>query len=198
MDPSKLSRKLSILTPYHTPDYPSQCQTHPPVPDLAQSDELWEVESVLDSKLKRDKLWYLVEYKDRPRSEQQWVPRFELLCDAPNAITSFHQKHPAAPQPLFIRLPPAHARSFQYRAPFRPIKNLTQPVNIPPQLYNWENGTYERVEAHQLRGRDSWGGVNVMVQDHKTIIAPSFPFIDIHRRLSILATRLSTILPPCP
>ncbi|MBW0472090.1 hypothetical protein O181_011805 [Austropuccinia psidii MF-1] len=53
---------VSLLEPIKQSSIPNQNQ-FPPSPALVEDQEEWEVTQVLDSKLKRGKLWYLLECK---------------------------------------------------------------------------------------------------------------------------------------
>ncbi|MBW0509738.1 hypothetical protein O181_049453 [Austropuccinia psidii MF-1] len=53
---------ISLLEPVKTSTIPNQNQ-QPPPPIIIEEEEEWEVSQKLDSKLKRGKLWYLVEWK---------------------------------------------------------------------------------------------------------------------------------------
>ncbi|MBW0554420.1 hypothetical protein O181_094135 [Austropuccinia psidii MF-1] len=51
---------ISLLEPVKTSKIPNRHQKSPP-PMIIEEEEEWEVSQILDSKLKREKLWYLVE-----------------------------------------------------------------------------------------------------------------------------------------
>ncbi|MBW0484265.1 hypothetical protein O181_023980 [Austropuccinia psidii MF-1] len=51
---------ISLLEPVKTSTIPHWHQETPP-PIIIEEEEEWEVSQILDSKLKRGKLWYLVE-----------------------------------------------------------------------------------------------------------------------------------------
>ncbi|MBW0493695.1 hypothetical protein O181_033410 [Austropuccinia psidii MF-1] len=53
---------ISLLEPVKTSTIPNQHQ-EPPPQIIIEEEEEWEVSQILDSKLKRGKLWYLVEWK---------------------------------------------------------------------------------------------------------------------------------------
>ncbi|MBW0590186.1 hypothetical protein O181_129901 [Austropuccinia psidii MF-1] len=53
---------ISLLEPVKTSTIPNRHQ-EPPPPIIIEEEEEWEVSQILDSKLKRRKLWYLVEWK---------------------------------------------------------------------------------------------------------------------------------------
>ncbi|MBW0547328.1 hypothetical protein O181_087043, partial [Austropuccinia psidii MF-1] len=53
---------IFLLEPVKTSKIPNWQQEAPP-PIIIEEEEEWEVSQILDSKLKRGKLWYLVEWK---------------------------------------------------------------------------------------------------------------------------------------
>ncbi|MBW0483033.1 hypothetical protein O181_022748 [Austropuccinia psidii MF-1] len=53
---------ISLLKPVRTSTIPNRHQ-EPPPPIIIKEEEEWEVSQILDSNLKRRKLWYLVEWK---------------------------------------------------------------------------------------------------------------------------------------
>ncbi|MBW0479987.1 hypothetical protein O181_019702 [Austropuccinia psidii MF-1] len=53
---------ISLLEPVKTPTIPNWHQ-EPPHPIIIEEEEEWEVSQILDSKIKREELWYLVEWK---------------------------------------------------------------------------------------------------------------------------------------
>ena len=128
-----------VLSRYHPPAFPSQSHPPPPPPDLIGGHEEQEIEEILDSRLRRDHLEYLVHWKGFPREEREWKRDTEL-SHAKDVIADFHRAHPAKPRPM----PTMRLR-------FQPLDNLTHPDHIPGRLFNWENGTFERDEACKRR-----------------------------------------------
>ncbi|MBW0522557.1 hypothetical protein O181_062272 [Austropuccinia psidii MF-1] len=63
-------------------------------------EEEWEVSQVLHSKLKRGKLWYLVEWKGFSKYSERstWEPT-ENLKNCPALIKYFHSLYPDKPGP---------------------------------------------------------------------------------------------------
>jgi len=53
----------------------------------------YEVEAVLDSRIRKSKLGYLVEWKGYGPKERTWEPA-ENLENAKEAIAAFHFRHP--------------------------------------------------------------------------------------------------------
>ncbi|EGO03080.1 hypothetical protein SERLA73DRAFT_24846, partial [Serpula lacrymans var. lacrymans S7.3] len=66
------------LTPYREAQFPSQQKPKPIPPVIVDGQEEYEVEEVLDSRLKRGKLEYLVHWKNYPKEERTWEPKQHL------------------------------------------------------------------------------------------------------------------------
>jgi len=102
----------------------------------------------VDSRLRRGRLEYLVQWKGFPHEEREWKTTAEL-SHAKEAIADFHHLHPASPRPMpTIKL---H---------FRHLENFTVPNPLPHHLFNWENGTFERNKSHQDDNyeKEEWSG----------------------------------------
>ena len=98
------------------------------------------VEEIVDSRLRWGHLEYLVQWKGFPREEREWKTSAEL-CHAKEAVADFYRLHPAAPRP-FIKLC------------LRRLENLTTPTSILRHLFDWENGTFDRVERQYDKDGD--------------------------------------------
>ncbi|MBW0491992.1 hypothetical protein O181_031707 [Austropuccinia psidii MF-1] len=81
---------VSLLEPVKQSAIPNQHQ-FPPPPVLVEEQEEWEVAQVLDFKLKRGKLWYLVESKlfNEDPERTSWEPASNLT-NSPDLIKDFH------------------------------------------------------------------------------------------------------------
>ncbi|MBW0473097.1 hypothetical protein O181_012812 [Austropuccinia psidii MF-1] len=81
---------ISLLEPVKTSTIPNRHQ-EPPPPIIIEEEEEWEVSRILNSKLKRGKLWYLVEWKgfsqDPERSTREPT---ENLKNCPELVKYFH------------------------------------------------------------------------------------------------------------
>jgi transposase InsO family protein len=124
-----------VLSPFKPAEYPSQRKPPPPPSVSVDGYEEQEVEEILDSRLRRDQLEYLVHWKGYPREEQEWLKAAELQ-NAPQSIAEFHRKHPAAPRPMPVM-----------RLRFQALQNFTILNHVPRRLFNWEDGTYERNQS---------------------------------------------------
>ena len=67
----------------------------PPPPVIVDGDEEFEVESVLDTKLERGKLKYLVHWKGYSTADNSWEEAANLE-HSPDVIAAFYQMHPDA------------------------------------------------------------------------------------------------------
>ena len=88
---------VSLLEVYHASALPGRQPTRPPPIELVSGDE-YEVEEILDSKLFRRKLYYLVLWKGYPLSEATWEPPHHLM-NAAEAVRDFHLRYPSKPMP---------------------------------------------------------------------------------------------------
>jgi RNase H-like domain found in reverse transcriptase/Reverse transcriptase (RNA-dependent DNA polymerase)/Integrase zinc binding domain/Chromo (CHRromatin Organisation MOdifier) domain len=120
---------------YHPPETSVQQTLPPPPPLLVHGTTQYEVETVLDSRMRRGKLQYLVKWVGYPREENSWEPE-ENLSDASERVSEFHKTHPNAPQRL---------RSIFTQLKFRPYENYTE--RNPGVLFDWTTG--------KLQGRET-------------------------------------------
>ncbi|MBW0539519.1 hypothetical protein O181_079234, partial [Austropuccinia psidii MF-1] len=90
---------ISLLEPVKTSTIPNRHQ-EPPPPIIIEEEEEWEVSQILDSKLKRRKLWYLVEWKGFSQDSERstWEPA-ENLKNCPELVKDFHSLYPEKPGP---------------------------------------------------------------------------------------------------
>jgi len=68
----------------------------PPTPEIVEDEEHYEVEKILDSRLYRGKLQYLVKWKGFGYEENSWANENDVF--APRLVRDFHQTNPAAPR----------------------------------------------------------------------------------------------------
>ena len=71
----------------------------PPKPVVIDNEEEYEVDKVLDSRIYRRKLQYLVQWKGYRAGENSWEPAANLT-HAKARVRDFHHQHPEAPQAL--------------------------------------------------------------------------------------------------
>ena len=119
----------TCVLPYHPPAFPSQKKLSPPPLIVIDEEEEWEVEEVLDSRVKRGNLKYLVHWKGYTKEDDSWELS-DNLKNSKKVVSDFHKTHPAAPRPL-------DARNVLN---FIPIENYTEiPKGEQNVLYNWED-----------------------------------------------------------
>ncbi|MBW0501179.1 hypothetical protein O181_040894 [Austropuccinia psidii MF-1] len=84
--------------------YPNFNQLPPP-PVLVEEQKEWEVAQVLDSKLRRGKLWYLVEWKGFSEDPERtsWEPASNIN-NSPELVKDFHSLYPGKPGPNTSRV----------------------------------------------------------------------------------------------
>jgi hypothetical protein len=103
---------VSLLEPYHANILPGREQPEPP-PEEIEGEEEWEVKEVLDSKIVRGRLRYLVDWEGYSEDQRSWEPA-EFLKHALKAITAFHRRHPN--RPSLTDLPKCRHRSSGVRS----------------------------------------------------------------------------------
>ncbi|MBW0540133.1 hypothetical protein O181_079848 [Austropuccinia psidii MF-1] len=94
---------ISLLEPVKTFKIPNRHQEPPPTITIEEEEE-WEVSQVLDSKVKRRKLWYLVERKGFSQDSERftWQPA-ENLKNFPDLVKDFHPLYSDQPGPNFSK-----------------------------------------------------------------------------------------------
>jgi len=88
---------VSLLEPVRPNDIPGRVQDPPP-PVVVDDHEEFEVEEILDSRVRRGKLQYFVHWKDWPPSSRTWEPHANL-ANSPELLDEFHRKYPSKPNP---------------------------------------------------------------------------------------------------
>jgi len=94
---------VSQLEPYHINEIPERVQDCPPEPifiPTESSQPLFVVRNILDSRVYRSQLQYLVDWKGYPPSERSWEPARGLADNSPllrKAIQKFHDNYPDKP-----------------------------------------------------------------------------------------------------
>ena len=94
---------VSLLTPHRANTLPGRV-VPPPPPIVVEGQEEYEVQEILDSKIVRGKLRYLVDWVGYSPEDRQWEP-VENLTNAGDAIARFHAQYPLRPSPVDIPRP---------------------------------------------------------------------------------------------
>jgi len=87
---------VSLLELYETMDIQGRRQIPPPPIEVDNNDE-FEVEEILDSRRRRNKLEYLIHWRGYDISERTWEPS-RNLANAFGKVKAFHQRHPSQPR----------------------------------------------------------------------------------------------------
>jgi hypothetical protein len=84
------------LTPAPADPIPGRHPKPPPPPELVDGEEEYEVEEILDSKMFRGWLRFLIKWKGYGREHNSW--EYAMEVHARKQVADFYQKHPAAPR----------------------------------------------------------------------------------------------------
>jgi len=100
---------ISLLDPYKPLTIPNRTQD--PLPPVVVNDELeWEVEEILDSRLRRRYLFYKVRWKNYPLSDNSWQPASDLT-NSPDLVNKFHSRYLDKPGSASRSRPHSHSHS---------------------------------------------------------------------------------------
>jgi len=83
---------VSLLEPHRENPFPSRIQLPPPHIELEDEVER-KVEEILDSRIQRGKIQYLVHWLGYGPHERTWEPP-DHLSNAADAVAEFHQRYP--------------------------------------------------------------------------------------------------------
>ena len=117
---------VSRVRPYLSPRIKGQAPT-PAAPVEIDGELEYDVEQILDSRLNRGKLEYLVKWEGYTEEHNSWQPVGNLE-HAQEYITEFHRMHPAAPRKLKALTTDVFNAIFK----FRPYENFTD----TPEVYS--------------------------------------------------------------
>ena len=89
---------VSLLEPHVPNTFPGRV-VEVPLPVQVDGLPEFEVNSILDSRFRRQKIYYLVDWVGYDQSKRTWEPA-ENLTNAANAISDFHTAFPSKPHLL--------------------------------------------------------------------------------------------------
>ena len=125
-----------LVTPYHAPSFPSQQKPPPPPPAVVNEQEEYEVQKILDSKMRWGKVHYLVKWKGYSDVHNEWIPA-ENCDNAKDAVEDFHKKYPRKPKPRIDNSRCIIPLTPELRSLMKPVPTpLTEPVDdsLPTEL----------------------------------------------------------------
>ena len=88
---------VSLLEPYTTSSILGRLTTPPPPVEFLEEPE-FEVAAILDSKIVRNKLYYLVDWLGYTPNDRTWELATNLV-NAADMVTEFHRQYPHKPGP---------------------------------------------------------------------------------------------------
>ena len=99
---------VSLLEPYRENQLAGRTQDPPP-PLEVEGDLEYEVKEILDSRIVRGKLKYLVDWVGYRPDERTWEP-MEHVQHAADAVAEFHRHYPNRPSTMDLAHPPRQQR----------------------------------------------------------------------------------------
>jgi len=123
-----------------TPDnpIPGRKPRAPPPPIVVDGELEWEVEEVLDSRWYRRRFQFLIKWKGFSRDHNSWEAAFDVK--APDLVTEYYQKHPAAPRYICWK---DFDTLFKPRTIASRCSNLERGVNVREPLIR-DSGAHSR------------------------------------------------------
>ena len=102
---------VKLLPAPHDP-IPGRRTTEVPEPTLVDGEIHYEVEEILDSRIYRNKLQYLIAWKGYSYEQNSWEPADKVNAD--ELIAEFYRRNPGAPRLVrrvqFAQIPFQHRR----------------------------------------------------------------------------------------
>jgi hypothetical protein len=95
---------VSLLTLYRANTIPGRIQPPPP-PIVVDGAEEHEVERILDSRIRRQRLEYLVDWTGYSPDERTWEAAADVT-NAAEALEDYHHEHPNRPSPRDVEAGP--------------------------------------------------------------------------------------------
>ena len=134
---------VSKLLPYIEPQIPGQKSTPPP-PIEVEGEVEYEVEEILDSKLVRGKLQYLVKWKGYTDEHNSWEPETNVK-HSKKLLTEFHKQNPSAPR----RISTIDFSTLR----FHPMVTFTDPIVTEESIQNSKSIPLFSVNVHPQKPR---------------------------------------------
>ena len=131
---------VSLLETAHPNTILGRSKEEPPPIVLEDGDIQYKVESLLDSKYSRRRLYYLVRWEGSSIDKDSWVPAKDISEDLKDDFHRHYPSHPGGPEAGAIGKP--RRRQGQRRSRARPG---AQPVQEPPPV--------PKVLPRTMRGR---------------------------------------------
>jgi hypothetical protein len=91
---------VSLLEPYIESTIPRRMPAPPPPIEINREEE-FEVSKIIDSRINRRRLEYLVHWQGYEVSERTWEPTANL-ANAPKMIKKNHRQYPTKPSAKYI------------------------------------------------------------------------------------------------
>ena len=117
----KLPANMRIHPVFHASrlmPYTGSKQRAPPGPTIVDGNDEWDVEKIMDSRVKDGQLEYLVHWEGYPHEEDTWEPVDNVLPNSKKLVNEFHRRNPSAPRRI-------SKMDFDALA-FRPYANYTE------------------------------------------------------------------------
>ena len=95
---------VSLLDPYRSNSIEGRRQVTPPPPEVVDGELEYEVSEVLDSKIVRGRLLYLVDWKGYSPEERTWEPAANIT-HSDEAVATYHSRYPNRPSAKDIPTP---------------------------------------------------------------------------------------------
>jgi len=163
------------LSPAPEDPFPTRKSNPPPPPEIVDGEEEWEVEEILDSRVVRKKLKFLVKWKGYGREDNSWEDSADV--HAPELVQEFYKRHPGAPR---------HIRALQFGS--IPFQNFSA---IMSSRHDSEGGVNVRGRLPDLRDSPNIfpTSQNISTSSPPSPGLPSMLYLPPHKRLRLQSTQ---------
>ena len=143
---------VELLKSHPKDQIPGRAPANPPPVEI-DGEEEFEVAEVLDARIRRRKVEYLVRWKGYDDANNTWEPEGNLE-NAQEKVQDFHKRHPQAPKRI--------SSDVFASLPWRNWQNFTKPLETHADWEQgvWKNGRFQRTS----QGDVSLRGGNVRKQ----------------------------------